>query len=139
MRIRPDREKIQKGRTADDAATVPWSDIKLRVRDPEIEEVFVRSQFRAELDDGFQEEYEKITQLYKESGYQLEDENDEEEREDEADNDDGTARAGQDRDGDGRRTATSVAAGEDVEMSDPLAEESAQAGTNGFADHGTED
>ena len=134
MRIKGDREKVRKGRDAGEAGE-KFSHIKLTIRDPDVEEKFVRGQFRAENDDGFQEEYAKITQLYKDSGYQIEDEEDDEEYDGD---DDRTTRTGQERDTEGRRPAISVA-GEDVEMSDPPGEELALTGTNGFAEHGMED
>ena len=133
MRIRADREKISQGRNTGEAGE-EFNYIKLTVRDSSIEENYVRGQFRAEHDDGFQDEYEEITQLYKES-HQLEDEEDDGAYD--AD-DDGTTRTGGKREPQGRRLGT-PAAGDDVEMSDPPAEDPAQTGTNGFADHGMGD
>jgi len=131
MRIRADREKIRKGRNAGEAGE-KWNYIKLRVRDPNIEEKFVRGQFRADIDDGFQQEYEAITQLYKESGYHLEDEEDDQEYDGDEDR---TTKTRPERGGGARRTAVSMVGEEDVEMSDPPP---AQTGTNGFADHDME-
>ena len=138
MRVRADREKIRKGRYAGDAgdageADDKWNYIKLTVRDPDVGEKVVRGQFRADIDEGFQEEYEKIKQVAKESGYQFEDEDDDGEYDGD---DDRTAKTGQGRDGEAR---TTEALGDDVEMSDPPAGEPARAGTNGFADHEMED
>jgi RNA polymerase II-associated factor 1 len=134
MRIRADREKIRKNRNAGEAGE-KWNYIKLRVRDPNIEEKFVRGQFRADIDDGFQQEYEAITQLYKESGYHLDDEEDDQEYDGDEDR---TTKIRQERDGGARRTAVSMVGEEDVEMSDPPPAGSAQIGTNGFADHDME-
>jgi hypothetical protein len=134
MRVRADREKIRKGRNAGEAGE-KWNYIKLRVRDPNIEEKFVRGQFRADIDDGFQQEYEAITQLYKESGYQLEDEEDDQEYDGDEDR---PTKTRQERDGGARRRVVSRAGEEDVEMSDPPPAELAQTGTNGFADHDME-
>jgi Paf1 len=134
MRIRADREKIRKSRNTGEAGE-KWNYIKLRVRDPNIEEKFVRGQFRADIDDGFQQEYETITQLYKESGYHLEDEEDDQEYDGDEDR---TTKTRQERDGGARRTAVSTVGEEDVEMSDPPLAEPTQTGTNGFADHDME-
>jgi hypothetical protein len=130
MRVRPDREKIRaRGRDTGDADE-KFNYIKLTVRDPDIAEKFVRAQFRNDIDDGFHDEFEKIKQLYNESGYQLDDgEND---AEHDGDDDDRTT-SRRERAVLTQRSATSATGG-DVEMSDPPTEE-----PNGFADHNMDD
>jgi RNA polymerase II-associated factor 1 len=127
MRVRADREKIRSRARDTSEAEQKWNYIKLTVQDPDIEEQVVRAQFRNEIDDSFQEEFEQIKQTAKESGIQFDD------------GDDDRTNSRRERDAVTQRAATSATGEDDVEMSDPPAEAHAEIGTNGFADHSMED
>lgn len=134
MRIRADRERIRsRGRNSDEADQ-KWNYLKLTVQDPDLEQQAVRAQFRDEVDDSFHEEYEQIVQTAKESGVRFDDEEDDDA---EYNGDDG--RMTSKHDGDAITQRRSAARQEDVEMSDPPADQPARAGTNGFANHSMED